>query len=426
MSEETLDLKIERLSRLGEGVAHREGKAVYVEGAFAGERVRVRLKSEGKLLRGELVEVLEPSPDRRALSCPHADRCGGCDWLGLSEPAQRHAKLEIVLGALEHQAGIDPARLTVHPLATSPKSLGYRRRVTLHPMGKALGFFGRRSHERVEIDSCVALVEPLAELPSRLAPLLEGIRKDVEEVQLISEGLKVALGLQLRGSIAEKHVQAAELANRKLGLAGAVLTPKEGSPRIIGKPALASLSPLRPEVPLYVRPDAFAQANAENNVALVSSALMLLAPREEDRVLELYSGNGNFTFPIAGIAREVVAVEGSPVSSELARRSAREGGVSNVRFFQADVKKTCESLINEGEKFTRLLADPPRTGAPGLADWASALGVATVVYVACDPSALAKDAKLLAARGYRPEALQVVDMFPQTRHVEAVMSFVKA
>jgi 23S rRNA (uracil1939-C5)-methyltransferase len=110
---------------------------------------------------------------------------------------------------------------------------------------------------------------------------------------------------------------------------------------------------------------------------------------------------------------------------ELARRSAREAGVQNVRFFQGDVKKTCESLIAEGERFDLLLADPPRTGAPGLAEWAEKLGVTTVVYVACDPVALAKDAKALLGKGFRAESVQVVDMFPQTRHVEAVMKFVK-
>lgn len=425
MSAPILELQIERLSRLGEGVAQHEGKSIYVEGAFPGERVRVQLRTEGKLQRGELLEVLAPSPSRRVPACALADRCGGCDWLALEERSQRAAKTEIVVGTLEHLAGIAPGSYTLHPIASSPRDFGYRRRAVLHPTGRSLGFFGRRSHERIVIEDCPALTDPLRALPGKLAPHLESIRKDVDEVQLIAEGERVAVGVQLSGSVAEKHVKALESAVRALGLAGAVVTPKEGSPRTIGKPALPSVSPLRPEVPLFVRPDAFAQANSENNTALVASALMLLAPREGERVLELYSGNGNFTFPIAGIAREVVAVEGAPVSTELARRSAREAGVQNVRFFQGDVKQTCESLIREGEKFDRLLADPPRTGAPGIAEWAEKLGVTTVVYVACDPASLARDAKALLGKGYRPEAVQVVDMFPQTRHVEAVMKFGK-
>jgi len=205
-----------------------------------------------------------------------------------------------------------------------------------------------------------------------------------------------------------------------------VLVPKEGSPRVLGKPALRSYSPLRPEVPLYLRPDAFAQAHAEANVGLVTAAVYELAARDSDSVLELYSGNGNFTFPLAAGSASVLGVESSPVGVEMAQRSAREGGVGNVRFIQGDARKACDGLVAEGRKFDVCLADPPRAGAPGLAKWMTALGVRRVVYVACDPASLARDAAGLVEAGYKPLALQVVDMFPQTHHVEAVMAFERA
>jgi 23S rRNA (uracil1939-C5)-methyltransferase len=230
----------------------------------------------------------------------------------------------------------------------------------------------------------------------------------------------------LKGQVAPRYVEACEAAVRALRLEGAVLVPKEGSPRIIGKPVLRSLSPLVPEVPLFLRPDAFSQAHGEANVGLVTAAVHALAPRETDSVLELYSGNGNFTFPLAASAASVLGVESSSVSVDLAQRSAREGRVANVRFVQGDSRKVCEGLIREGKRFDLALVDPPRTGAPGLAKWLTALGVKRVVYVACDPGALARDAAALAQAGYVPRALQVVDMFPQTHHVESVMSFERA
>jgi 23S rRNA (uracil1939-C5)-methyltransferase len=253
--------------------------------------------------------------------------------------------------------------------------------------------------------------------------LLKPLSKDAEEVHLLAEGAKAAFAVMLTSPVAPRHVEAAEEAVRKLRLEGAVLLPKEGTPRVVGKPALRSLSPLRPEVPLYVRPDGFAQAHAEANVGLVTAALYELAPRETDTVLELYSGNGNFTFPIAATSGSVLGVESSPVGVELAQRSAREGAVTNVRFIQGDARKVCEGLKGEGRRFDLCLADPPRTGAPGLALQVSALGVKRVVYVACDPASLARDAAGLVEEGYKPLALQVVDMFPQTHHVEAIMSF---
>jgi 23S rRNA (uracil1939-C5)-methyltransferase len=111
---------------------------------------------------------------------------------------------------------------------------------------------------------------------------------------------------------------------------------------------------------------------------------------------------------------------------ELARRTAQESKLSNIRFMLGDARKMTEGLISEGTRFDLLLVDPPRTGAPGVAAWAKKLGVRRVVYVACDPGALARDAGELEKAGFRPHTLQLVDMFPQTRHVEAVMAFARA
>jgi 23S rRNA (uracil1939-C5)-methyltransferase len=419
-----IELTIERLGQLGEGVAIYEGRTVFVPGAFPGDRVRVRLEQAGKIVRGHLVgDVLAPGPDRRASPCALSARCGGCDWLELTEPAQRAAKQEIVLSALEHLGKLRREDFAVRPVLVAPRDFGYRRRAVLHFSRDELAYFGRRSHDRVPVSECPALVPALAALPGRLSPLLRPVARDAEEVHLLAEGGKAAFAVVLKGGVAKRHVEACEEAVRSLRLEGAVLVPKEGSPRAVGKPVLRSLSPLRPEVPVYLRPDAFAQAHAEANVGLVTAALYELAPREEDTALELYSGNGNFTFPLAAGVASVLGVESASASVELAQRSAREGGVGNVRFVQGDARKVTEGLIAEGKRFELLLADPPRTGAPGLGKQARALGVKRVVYVACDPGALARDAAGLVEAGYQPLALQVVDMFPQTHHVESVMSF---
>ncbi|MBN1206829.1 MAG: class I SAM-dependent RNA methyltransferase [Myxococcaceae bacterium] len=423
LPETPIELTIERLGQLGEGVASWQGRTVFVPGAFPGDVVRVHLEQQGKVLRGVLRQVTVPSKDRRPSPCLLSAECGGCDWLELAEPAQRAAKQEIVLSTLEHLGHLPRDRLTVRPLLVAPRDTGYRRRAVMHFAKGALAYFGRRSHERIPVFACGALTPVLATLPGKLAPLLKPLAKDADEVHLLAEGSKAAFAVMLMGPVTARHVEAAEEAVRRLRLEGAVLVPREGSPRLLGKPALRSLSPLRPEVPLYLRPDSFAQAHAEANVGLVTAALYELAPRETDAVLELYSGNGNFTFPLAATASSVLGVESSPVGVELAQRSAREGGVANVRFIQGDARKVCEGLLAEGRRFELCLADPPRTGAPGLARQVSALGMRRVVYVACDPASLARDAAGLVEAGYKPLALQVVDMFPQTHHVEAVMSF---
>lgn len=171
------------------------------------------------------------------------------------------------------------------------------------------------------------------------------------------------------------------------------------------------------------RPDAFAQANAEVNDALVAHAIAELDAGPDDAALELYSGNGNFTFPLAAAAGSVLAVESSTVSLALAQQAARKQGFTNIRFAQGDCEKFAKGLVKEGQRFERLLLDPPRAGAPGVGEWASKLLVSRVVYVACDPGALARDAAELLAQGFEPGSVRLFDLFPQTRHVEVVMSF---
>ena len=414
-----LELLVERLSKSGDGVAPHEGRAVFVAGALPGERVLAEVTAEGKALRGELVEVLTPSPARRPPACPLASRCGGCDWMHLQEEAQLQQKEEIVLSSLEHLGGVDRSAFELLPTVKSSESLGYRRRAVLHPVSGALGFHGRASHVRVEVTRCPALTRPLADFPGKLAARLgANTLKELEEVRLLECEGRVALSLHFKAQIRPRHRDAIELALRDGMIDGAILQPGEGKGQaeLLGDPVLEEEGVLH-------RPDGFAQANAAVNRRLVQAAVELLEPRAADRVLELYSGNGNFTFRLAPSVAQVVAVESASLSVALAQQASLRRGGTNVRFLQGDSEKIARGLVSEGARFERLLVDPPRSGALGVGEWASGLLVERVVYVACDPTSLARDAKDLVARGYRPLALQLFDLFPQTHHVEALMAF---
>ena len=416
-----LELLVDRLSKSGDGVAPHEGRAVFVAGALPGERVLAEVTVEGKALRGELVQVLSPSPERRLPACPLAERCGGCDWMHLQEEAQLQHKEEIVLSSLEHLGGVDRASFELLPTVKSADSLGYRRRAVLHPVSGALGFNGRASHVRVEVGRCPALTPPLADFPGMLAARLgANTLKELEEVRLLECEGRVALSLHFKAQIRPRHRDAVNLAIRDGLIDGAILQPGEnkGQAEVVGDPVLEEEGVLH-------RPDGFAQANAPVNRRLVQAAVELLELRSADRVLELYSGNGNFTFRIAASVAQVVAVESAALSVALAQQASLRRGGANVRFVQGDSEKFARGLVAEGARFERLLVDPPRSGAPGVAEWAEGLLVERVVYVACDPTSLARDAKDLVARGYRPLALQLFDLFPQTHHVEALMAFAR-
>ncbi|MCA3016772.1 MAG: class I SAM-dependent RNA methyltransferase, partial [Myxococcaceae bacterium] len=128
-----LELLIERLSNSGDGVAEVGGRAVFVPYAVPGDRVRAEVYEQGKVLRGDVLEVLEAGPGRRPPLCPLAERCGGCDWMHLDEAAQHEHKTRIVTSTLEHLGGLTPDAYELLPMVTSPLPYNTRRRAVLHP-----------------------------------------------------------------------------------------------------------------------------------------------------------------------------------------------------------------------------------------------------------------------------------------------------
>jgi 23S rRNA (uracil1939-C5)-methyltransferase len=416
-----VDLEVERLSADGEGVATWNERALFIPGALPGETVRVLPAAEGKVQRGRLLEVIRSVPERIVPGCPLAGTCGGCDWLHLAPDAQRRERERAVRAALERLGGLDLG--TVEWLPTvSAGDLGTRRRADLHWTGTALGYLRRRSHDVVVVEHCPALVRPLADLPGRLAPLVVPLGRRLRAVRLLAEGNTVSVALELDGAVRPRDREVA-LSVVRAGVRGVVLVPERGASEDVGRPALREQAPLRPEVSLQLRPEAFSQAHAEATPLLVERALALLAPGPEDTALELYAGNGTFTFGLAARVASVLAVESSALSVRLAVAASTEAHLGNVRFVQGDAEKVSRGLVKEGRRFELLLADPPRTGAPGLGAVARDLGVRRLVYVACDASALARDAAGLRAAGFRLTTLQLVDMFPGTHHAETLAAF---
>jgi 23S rRNA (uracil1939-C5)-methyltransferase len=402
-------------------VARWNDRALFVPGALPGERVRVVPGVEGKVQRGRLVEVLRLAPERVTPGCPLAGTCGGCDWLHLAPDGQRREREAAVRAALERLGGLDLSRVEWLPTLAAG-DLGTRRRADLTWTGSALGYLHRRSHAPVPVEHCPAMVGALAPLPGQLAPLLRPLGRSLKAVRLLADGPRVSVALDLDGEIRPRAREVA-LAVVRSGVRGVALVPARGPTEDVGRPTLPIPAPLRSEVTLRLRPEAFSQAHGEGTPLLVERALALLEARPGDAALELYAGNGTFTFALAARAASVLAVESSPLSVQLAVAASTEAHLGNVRFVQGNVEKVSRGLVKEGRRFEVLLADPPRTGSPGLGPLARDLGVRRLVYVACDAGALAGDAAGLVAAGFRLSTLQGVDMFPGTHHAETLAAF---
>jgi 23S rRNA (uracil1939-C5)-methyltransferase len=432
-----VELDIADLAPGGEGVARQGFRTVFVPFTAPGDRVAADIPTGEGTAHATLLEVLSPGRARVPPPCRHFGpaaaaasprspdkECGGCEWLHVAYDAQARTKARTVEEALRRIGRLDPGSYELRELLRSPSVLRYRSRAKFHldrDSGR-LVFFRRRSHAPVRLAECHLLVPGLDALREATGPAFAEARLAPREVALEwSEHEAAGSALLLLEPTPAARERSARLLERVPALRGVVLQGEGGAPVVVGQAVLRhERVPGDPAAGLQrSRPDVFQQANRGANALLVSAALDLLAPGGED-VLELFCGAGNFTVPLAARARSVSAVEGMGPALDLAREDLR--GAANVRLFAGDALKLAAALAAEGRRFGAVLLDPPREGAKGIGRALRALGAPRAVYVSCDPATLARDVRDCVEHGYRVRAVQPVDMFPQTHHVEAVVA----
>lgn len=428
------ELSIEDLAPGGEGVARSGDRAVFVPWTAPGDRVEAEVPPGDGPAHGALLSILSEGPARERPPCRHfgprgsgqegtSVECGGCEWLHVRYAAQLDAKARTVREALRRIGRLEPDACGLRPILPSPSALRYRSRAKFH-LDRVTGrlvFFRRRSHDPVQLEECHLLVPSLDGLRAAVGPALRQAGLSPREVALEwseEDGKGSALLAIAPTPTVRRRVEAFLAAVP--ALAGAVLAEDDGRPVLVGAPVLRHARvPGRPERGAQrSRPDVFQQANRGANALLVGAALDCLRPDGED-VLELFCGAGNFTGPLASRARTVAAVEAQGPALELARLDL--AGAASVRFFAGDALRISGALASEGARFGAALLDPPREGAKGIGRVLRDLAIPRAVYVSCDPATLARDVRGCAELGYRVAAVQPVDMFPQTHHVEAVV-----
>ena len=431
---EAREARIESLSHDGRGVARLDGKATFVHGALPGERVRLRVrKTHRNFDEADTEAVLESSPDRVTPACDRFGVCGGCSLQHLAPVAQIAAKQQALLDALRHIGQVEPGE--VYAPLVGPSPWGYRRKARLGAKwvankGRVLvGFRERASGFVADATRCPVLHPRVSELLGPLAELIGGlqIRELVPQVELaMGDDACVLVFRTLQPASPDDLARL-----RAFGAAhGVVPSVQEGGPdtvRPVNPPGL-SLTYALPAfgVELEFRPGDFTQVNNEVNRAMVSRAVELLAPRPDERVLDLFCGIGNFTLPLARRAAEVIGVEGEAGLVARARGNALRNGIANAHFHTADLYGALDREPWLTGRFTAALLDPPRTGALEVLGQLPRLGVERIVYVSCYPGTLARDAAELVRRhGYRLVGVGAMDMFPHTAHVEAIAAFAR-
>jgi len=383
-----LEVTIERILPGGVGLAHADGKTVFVSLAVPGDRLRVRVdREQGNLVFASIVEIVEASHERIEPPCPYFGRCGGCDFQQLDYESQLNAKSEIIRDCLHRIARLDIQHIRVIP---SPTQWHYRARATwqLDSTQQSIGYYERGSRRVCDVAECAVLV-----------PEMQKTLSDVRgtEFAVIPSDLK--------------HLDAV------VGDSGVSIAPA------FDRFKTTDLNLTVGDETYSYNAEAFFQVNQALLGELVRSAV---GEESGTSALDLYCGVGLFTLPLARRFRRVVGVESNSVATRFARRNVQHAQLSNASIITADVADWIRLSAVKRESFDYVLLDPPRAGAESaVIKGILELAPPRISYVSCDPATLARDLKKLMAGKFEVESVTGFDMFPQTHHVETVVQLVK-
>ena len=430
-----LTLAIESIDHEGQGIARNEGKAVFVDGALAGEIVEACVtRSKPSFEKAVVERVVKASPFRVTPPCPHFGVCGGCSMQHLDPRAQLAAKQRVLEDNLRHIGKVRPELM--FPAIEGPH-WGYRQRarISVRYVTKKdtvlVGFHEKKSSFVADMRECHVLPPHVSALLMPLRALIGGmtLRDRLPQIEYAEgDGLPM-LVLRHMEPMPEADIAAlrAFASEHKVQW---YLQPKgpETAHPLPGEAHTLGYTLTEFGLRYSFQPTEFTQVNPHINAMLVRRAVQLLDLQATDRVGDLFCGLGNFTLPVAQRAGFTLGIEGSAPLIARARSNAADNGLSSrTDFAVANLFEIKDNWFDSLPNLNKLLIDPPRDGAVAVV---SALPAAStgrlqrIVYVSCSPSTLARDAAILVNdKGYRLRGAGVANMFPHTAHVESIALF---
>lgn len=428
---------IESLDHEARGITRLDGKTVFVEGALPGEKVEyVSHRRKPSYEIAHTLRILKPSGDRVQPRCPHFSVCGGCSMQHFDPAAQVAAKQRILENNLWHLGKIKADQL-YPPIYGSPWGYRYRARLSVRFVAKKgsvlVGFHEKKSSFIADMQRCEVLPPHVSALLMPLRALIGNMTQNDQIPQIevaVGERVTVLVLRILTALTASDEALLRAFADQH----GVVFYLQTKGPATayrfypIDGPALSYCLP-EFDVEHFFSPTEFTQVNHAINRVLVRRAMALLAPQAGERIADMFCGLGNFTLPIARSGATVVGVEGSiDLVRRAAENAAANGLAQQVEYRVANLFEATPDTLTALGHFDKMLIDPPRDGAIELI---RSLGVNNegprrIVYVSCSPSTLARDASILVnEKGYEFRGAGVVNMFPNTSHVESIALFEK-
>jgi 23S rRNA (uracil1939-C5)-methyltransferase len=431
----------------GEGVARAGGYVVFVPGGVPGDRLDVRLTQvRPRFARGQIERVDRPSDLRTDPPCPYVGQCGGCRLQHVRYEAQLRFKERQVADCLSRLGGLGRAEaMPLRPIIGAPEIFGYRNKMEFTfaegPAGPIVGLHEAERYDAIlDIERCLLQSEPMnailrevrAFMRERGASVYRQASEDgLLRFLVLREGRatgEVMVNLVTASpDVATARALADHLRGRCREVTSVVLNvnPKKAAVAVgVEEHPIVGNDTIRERlggIEFSISANSFFQTNTGQAERLFAIVAEYAALTGREVVFDLYSGTGAISLLLAREARAVYGIELVPAAIEDATRNARANGITNCAFLPGEVRHVLPELLRQGIRAEVVVADPPRAGFhPKALRAVLALAPGRIVYVSCNPATLARDLATLRAGGYRLTAVQPLDMFPHTPHIEVV------
>lgn len=429
---EPFEVEIEGLSHEGRGICHHNGKIIFVFAALPGEQVKIQInKTSKKFSEASVVEVLKASPQRIEAKCLHFGICGGCSMQHVSAEYQIELKQQALVEMMEH-AGIRMGE-QIKPLTGD--AWGYRRKARLgvkyvqKKQRLLVGFRERNKPYLADMQSCQILHPKVGHHLQDLMDMISGLetRDSIPQIEVAADDDHCMLVFRHLQPLSDSDLR---ILTQFAKNSGFWLQLQAQGPDTIQalypEQQILTFKPLAEgEIAIRFQASDFTQVNTSINQQMVAQALDFMDIQAHEKVLDLFCGLGNFTLPMALHAAQVTGVEGDNTMVQRAKQNALDHGIENTDYYSADLTRIDEHWPWLKRPYNKILLDPPRSGAFEIVEKLASNKhkASTIVYVSCQPSSLVRDAKVLCEGGYRLTHLGLMDMFPQTAHVESMAVF---
>ncbi len=425
-------VEIEKIISGGKGLARlADGRVVMIPGVLPGEQVLVReSRKKSDYLEARVTRLLSRSASRTDPRCPRYGICGGCNFQHIAYPVQLRLKKNILAESLK-RSRVAVYSETVSTMLASPLRFGYRSRVRmrLDRQGRP-GFLAHRSNTVVPISSCPVVTTGLNRAISALAamnlPDLQTCCRQVDLVQSPLDNSVTAIFFPRRDrdapSTIDCGVPPADIDHLLVYRNGKLISLVGSANPVLAQHFPACGETVDTRYSLSWEPTCFFQGNPGQNLQLVDRVCRAAGDLSDKEVLDLYCGYGNLTIPLALAGARICGVEHNLAAIRWGRYNAHHLGLDTCRFRSGDVVRTVRQLHARNREFHLVVLDPPRRGMGRAIGLLAELARERIIYVSCDPATMARDlAWLLAGSLFRIRAIEPLDMFPQTHHIESLV-----